>query len=93
MGLHLENEVCCVWQVVNIPTIILNNSVFKGVETTYQELQLFTGTVQACSERTTLITLFCNLICQIYVEFPLPVFMFNFFNTANKERQRSHYSD
>jgi len=28
MGLHLENEVYCVWQFVNIPTIILNNPVF-----------------------------------------------------------------
>ena len=27
MGLHLENEVYCVWQVVKTPTIILNNSV------------------------------------------------------------------
>ena len=28
MGLHLENEVYCVWQDVNTPTIILNNPVF-----------------------------------------------------------------
>jgi len=28
MGLHLENEVYCVRQVVNTPTIILNNPVF-----------------------------------------------------------------
>ena len=27
MGLHLGKEVCCVWQVINTPTIILNNSV------------------------------------------------------------------
>ena len=75
MGLHLQNEVYCVWQVVNTPTIILNNPVFKGLETIYQDLQLFTGTVQACSERITLITLFCNLICQIYVEFSPSVFI------------------
>ena len=28
MGLHLENEVYCVWQVVKTPTIILNNPLF-----------------------------------------------------------------
>ena len=28
MGLHVENEVYCVWQVVKTPTIILNNPVF-----------------------------------------------------------------
>ena len=28
MGLHLENEIYCVWQVVNTPTIILNKPVF-----------------------------------------------------------------
>jgi len=30
MGLHLENEVYCVWQVVNTPTIILSNPVFAA---------------------------------------------------------------
>ena len=29
MGLHLENEVYCVWQVVKTPTIILNNPVLS----------------------------------------------------------------
>ena len=33
------------------------------------------------------------LICQMYVEFPLHVFIFNFFNTAQKQRQPSRYSD
>jgi hypothetical protein len=29
MGLHLENEVYCVWQAVKTPTIIFNNPVFN----------------------------------------------------------------
>ena len=33
MGLHLENEVYCVWQVVKTPTIILNNPVFIRLKT------------------------------------------------------------
>jgi hypothetical protein len=53
--------------------------IFKGLETVYHDLQPFTGKVQACSE---CISLLCNLICQIYVEFCLHVLIFNFFNTA-----------
>jgi len=31
MGLHLENEMYCVWQVVKTPTIILNNPVQRDI--------------------------------------------------------------
>jgi hypothetical protein len=31
MGLHLENEVYCVWQVVKTPTIIFNNPVLSSI--------------------------------------------------------------
>jgi uncharacterized protein involved in cysteine biosynthesis len=63
--------------------------IFKGLETIYRNLQPFTGKAKACSKG---VIFFCNLICQIYVEFPLHVFIFNFFSTAEKQRQHSRYS-
>jgi hypothetical protein len=36
MGLHLENEVYCVWQVVKTLTFILNNPVFLALGTPYK---------------------------------------------------------
>jgi hypothetical protein len=63
---------------------------FRGLKTTYNGLQNFTEKVQACSNG---IALFCNLICQIYGEFPLHVFLFSFLNLAQKQRQRSRYID
>jgi len=40
MGLRLENEVYCVWQVVNILTIILNNPVYLGNKEIYCRLDM-----------------------------------------------------